>query len=231
MAVSNVVAVGSFSFVGPMLFLITVYGTAAGASDEPPMDAAVLAPAAASAVGNRDGYRALVRQEAARAGLPPDVADAVTEVESSYNPTAIGAAGEIGLMQVMPSTARLLGFTGTLEELAVPEVNIHYGVAYLAQAWRLANNDICTATMKYRAGHNETRFSYRSVDYCLKVRAKLVARGFPVVGEVPAATFGEPMGRGARALPGRGTGPNFDALNSHLRAIVSEAAASALRIR
>ena len=55
--------------------------------------------------------------------------------------------GEIGLMQVRPETAALLGFRGDLAELARPEVNIHYGVAYLAEAWRLANGDLCRALM------------------------------------------------------------------------------------
>ena len=116
---------------------------------------------------------------------------------SGYNPGAIGGVGEIGLMQILPSTARMLGFSGSLADLAVPETNIHYGVTYLAAAWRLAGGDMCTAVMKYRAGHGETRFSFLSVNYCLAVRSKLMARGFHVTGNVPVATFGEPGGGGA----------------------------------
>jgi soluble lytic murein transglycosylase-like protein len=123
--------------------------------------------------------------------LPAEIAQAVMAVESGYNSAAVGAAGEIGLMQVMPSTARMLGFSGTNAELAVPETNIRLGVTYLAAAWRLSVGDLCTAVMKYRAGHGETRFSYQSVDYCLAVRSKLFAAGYPVTGAVPVATFGE----------------------------------------
>ena len=43
------------------------------------------------------------------------------------------AVGEIGLMQVRPSTAAMLGFDGDTTELAKPEVNIRYGVTYLAR--------------------------------------------------------------------------------------------------
>lgn len=136
-------------------------------------------------------YGLLAERFAGRTGLPAAVADAVMSVESGYDPDAIGAAGEIGLMQIMPATAAMLGFQGTTAELAAPETNIRYGVAYLAQAWSLADGDLCTTVMKYRAGHNETRFSVRSVDYCLAVRAKLLARGFPVTGRVPTPTFGE----------------------------------------
>jgi soluble lytic murein transglycosylase-like protein len=93
----------------------------------------------------------MVEKEARRLGLAPEIAEAVMAVESSYNPGAIGGAGEIGLMQILPSTARMLGFTGTPSELAVPATNVHYGVTYLAEAWRLAGGDLCTAVMKYRA--------------------------------------------------------------------------------
>ncbi len=187
-----------------------------GGGDPPPILAAptLQSPAA---------YRALVKIEAQREGLDPEIADAVMAVESGYNPAAIGGAGEIGLMQVLPSTARMLGFAGTDSDLAVPATNIHYGVTYLAGAWRSAGGDLCTAVMKYRAGYGETRFSYRSVDYCLAVRAKLRARGYPVTGAVPVATFGEP-GPGCRKCVARSRigSVNLTALNSRLSTLVMQ---------
>jgi soluble lytic murein transglycosylase-like protein len=174
------------------------------------------------------GYRPLVEQEAKREGLAPEIAEAVMAVESGFNAAAIGGAGEIGLMQILPSTARMLGFSGTNAELAIPENNIHYGVTYLARAWRIAGGDLCTAVMKYRAGHGETRFSYRSVAYCVAVRGKLAARGFMVTGSVPVATFGESGGVVAsgvgcrrRCVGTSGIGRvNLVALNTQLSAIV-----------
>src|ERR1700759_1975942 len=175
----------------------------------------------------RSRYRAAIEREAAQAGIAPAIAEAVMAVESGYNPDVIGTSGEIGLMQLMPGTARLLGFSGSNAELAVPETNIHLGVTYLAQAWRLAGGDLCTAVMKYRAGHGETRFSYLSVNYCLAVRGKLIARGFPVTGNVPVATFGEPGGGGGgggcrrKCLGGAQIGTvNLAALNTKLNALV-----------
>jgi soluble lytic murein transglycosylase-like protein len=50
-------------------------------------------------------YRALIEKEAGRQGLAPAIAEAVMAVESGYNPGAIGGVGEIGLMQILPSTA------------------------------------------------------------------------------------------------------------------------------
>lgn len=173
----------------------------------------------------RAHLRTLIEKAARDNGLAPEIAEAVMAVESGYNPGAIGGAGEIGLMQILPSTARMLGFSGTLSDLAVPETNIHYGVTYLAQAWRLAGGDLCTAVMKYRAGHGETRFSYLSVNYCLAVRSKLAARGFAVTGSVPVATFGEASrGCGRRCLNGGSTGGvNIAALNRSLSALVVQA--------
>jgi len=174
----------------------------------------------------RAEYRALVEREAQAFGLPPALVDAVMAVESRYNSVAVGLDGEVGLMQVMLPTARMLGFTGTPAELAAPEVNVHYGTQYLAGAWRRAGGDLCTAAMKYRAGHGETRFSFLSVDYCVRVRAHLVANGVPVTGTVPQATFGSRAGASpASGASGRGRSLsasgsiNFAELNTRLRSM------------
>ncbi|MDR4307775.1 transglycosylase SLT domain-containing protein [Chelatococcus sambhunathii] len=137
----------------------------------------------------------MVRAEAEKVGLPPEIAEAVASVESGFDVRAVGGVGEIGLMQVLPSTARMLGFAEPLPRLFDPETNIKYGVRYLGEAWKRTGEDICGTVMKYRAGHGETRFSYRSVAYCVRVREILAARGFKVTGTVPVATFGDPAGR------------------------------------
>jgi soluble lytic murein transglycosylase-like protein len=174
-------------------------------------------------------FRTLIKKETAGTGLPAEIAEAVMAVESGYNPNALGAAGEIGLMQILPSTARMLGFSGSNADLAVPATNVHYGVTYLARAWRLAGGDICTAVMKYRAGHGETRFSYLSVNYCVAVRGKLAARGYQVTGTVPVATFGMTgsTGCGRKCLRGGQVGMvDLVALNTKLNALVMQVKAT-----
>lgn len=58
--------------------------------------------------------------------------------ESSLNPEAVSPAGAIGVMQVMPSTAedmkRKYGIKGGLK---VPHVNIHLGVVYARECWKI----------------------------------------------------------------------------------------------
>ena len=71
----------------------------------------------------------------------------------------------------------MLGFKGSTAELARPEVNIHYGVTYLTQAWHLAGGDLCRALMKYRAGHGEETMSLLSLRYCSLARSRLAAMG------------------------------------------------------
>lgn len=177
--------------------------------------------------------RVMVRTEAASRGLPPEIADAVATVESGYQPDAIGAVGEIGLMQVLPSTARMLGFGGTNKELAEPQTNIRYGVDYLFGAWKLANEDLCTTVMKYRAGHGESRFSHKSVAYCRRVRTVLAGQGYPIRGDLPVATFGSPapvMAAGAGGKKRTRSTINWTAYDRRIRAIQSRITDTSLTI-
>lgn len=153
----------------------------------------------------RSLYLPLAAEEARRNGLPAEVADAVMRVESGYDPGAVGGVGERGLMQVLPSTATMLGHRGTLDELAEPATNVRLGVRYLAGAWRLAGGDLCRTLMKYRAGHNETRMSALSVEYCRRAKLHLASIGSPLAdGTLPPAEFGLSPSRvgGALAVPG-----------------------------
>jgi hypothetical protein len=135
----------------------------------------------------------LLDREARKSGLPTDIADAVAAIESGYDPGAIGAVGEVGLMQVLPSTAAMLGFRGDASELAKPQINIRYGVTYLARAWQLANGDLCRALMKYRAGHGEEVMSPLSVNYCGRARAHLASVGSPFADKASVPLVYEPI--------------------------------------
>ncbi len=129
---------------------------------------------------SRAAYSAIVNREAEKHGLPPALAQAVATIESGWNPAARGSSGEVGIMQVMPGTAAMLGFRGTAEQLADPETNIRLGVQYLSAAWVLAGGEPCTALMKYRAGHGETAMTPLSVQYCQRAARYLTAVGSPL---------------------------------------------------
>lgn len=149
---------------------------------------------------SRAMIRKIIERETANTNLPADIAEAVVFVESGYNPAVIGNAGEIGLMQVRPETATMLGFRGSQAELAEPDINIHYGVLYLSQAWRLAGGDLCRALTKYRAGHGEDEMTARSQVYCNRARHRLAAMNSRAL-EVEVAAAPAPAPRPTPATP------------------------------
>jgi Transglycosylase SLT domain len=82
-----------------------------------------------SAVTRKDGRRfdRLIRKAAADAGVPPAIVKAVIHAESAFNTGAISRAGAMGLMQLMPATARELGVRDPFRA----EQNVHGGARYL----------------------------------------------------------------------------------------------------
>ncbi len=132
----------------------------------------------------RRKYLPIILREAEANNLPAEIADAVVRIESAYNPAVVGDVGEIGLMQVRPATAGMMGFRGTAAELADPDTNIRYGVSYLAQAWRLAQGDLCRTLMKYRAGHGAESMSVLSLEYCRRARLHLASLGWNGNGKI-----------------------------------------------
>jgi soluble lytic murein transglycosylase len=80
---------------------------------------------------------ATIIAEAAKYGLDPYFIMALISGESSFNPEAIGSVGEIGLMQLRPTTASWIAKKNGLNwegssSLLDPVINIKLGVAYVA---------------------------------------------------------------------------------------------------
>lgn len=78
---------------------------------------------------------AMIQSAAAAAGVPPQLAVAVAQHESSLNQAAVGTSGELGVFQLMPGTAAQLGVDpSNLQQ------NIQGGVTYLSQMHSLTGN-------------------------------------------------------------------------------------------
>ena len=120
--------------------------------------------------GKASAYDAIIARHAAKHGIPVSLARAVVRIESNYRVNARGRAGEIGLMQIKPSTARMMGYSGSAKGLYDPETNIRWGMAYLAQAHKLGGGDTCGTILRYNAGHGATRMNKVSAAYCTKVK-------------------------------------------------------------
>jgi hypothetical protein len=142
--------------------------------------------------GARARLLPLIQAEATRQGIPPALADAVATIETGYTENATGSSGEIGLMQIMPSTAWMLGFRGNTTDLYDAATNIHWGVTYLARALAVSNGNLCRAFMKYRAGTGSEGYSPLSILYCRHATAALQHYGSPLAAMVAATTPAAP---------------------------------------
>ncbi|MEH7902911.1 lytic transglycosylase domain-containing protein [Rhizobium laguerreae] len=120
-----------------------------------------------------NSYSVLISKYANQYDVPVALATAVIRIESNFNPNARGSHGEIGLMQIKPATARMMGYSGSAKGLFDPETNIKYGMKYLAAAHDLGGGETCNTILKYNAGHGATRMNPLSKSYCGKVLAML----------------------------------------------------------
>lgn len=119
--------------------------------------------------------RNLVAAAARKHGIPVDLAHAVVEIESNYNPKARGRHGEVGLMQIKPATARGIGYTGSTKALYDPKTNLEWGMRYLAMAHSKAGGDLCGTILRYNAGHYARRMNPVSRRYCSRVKQMLAS--------------------------------------------------------
>jgi soluble lytic murein transglycosylase-like protein len=115
----------------------------------------------------------IIEKHARAYGVPLSIAKAVVRIESNYRPNARGSAGEVGLMQIKPATARMMGYKGSVKGLFDPETNIKFGMKYLGMAQERGDGSICNTILKYNAGHAAKRMNPVSRAYCAKVKRSI----------------------------------------------------------
>jgi len=132
---------------------------------------AAIAAAKAGKGGAAAGlYADLIVKHATANGVPVSLARAVVRAESNFRPNARGRAGEIGLMQIKPATARAMGYSGSAKGLYDPDTNLKFGMKYLGLARKLGDGSVCGTLLKYNAGHGAKRMNPVSKAYCSKVQ-------------------------------------------------------------
>jgi hypothetical protein len=95
-------------------------------------------------------YAAKIIEKAQAAGVPPELAVALAYHESGLDPQRIGQAKEIGLMQILPSTGKMMGYSPG--ELHDPDKNIEAGLKYLKQQLDTFGNAPEIAALAYNRG-------------------------------------------------------------------------------
>jgi soluble lytic murein transglycosylase-like protein len=123
----------------------------------------------------RERYEPYVLEYSNRHSLRPELVRAVIQVESGYNPRALSPKGAMGLMQLMPDTARMLGVQRPYD----PEQNIRGGTRYLRLLLDKYDGNEELALAAYNAGSGTVdRYGkrvppYRETrDYVRKVGSK-----------------------------------------------------------
>ena len=90
----------------------------------------------------------IIRQESQKQGLDPSLVKAIIQVESGFNPGALSSKGAVGLMQLMPDTARLYGVKDPWNTAQ----NVKAGTAYLRDLLQYFDGDLEKALAAYNAG-------------------------------------------------------------------------------
>ncbi|MEP1964714.1 transglycosylase SLT domain-containing protein [Tateyamaria sp.] len=96
--------------------------------------------------------RALIEQAAAENDVPVALVQRVVIRESTHRPSARNGP-YFGLMQILPATARSMGFKGEPSDLLDAETNLRYATRYLRGAWMVSDGDMDRAVQWYARGY------------------------------------------------------------------------------
>jgi soluble lytic murein transglycosylase-like protein len=156
-----------------------------------------------SVVSSRaQAYDELISEHSKAHGVRPGLVRAVMQVESGFNPYARSPKGAMGLMQLMPATARQYGVKNPFN----PAENVRAGVAYLRELLDRYDNKEELALAAYNAGpgavdkHGQTVPPYRETRSYVAQISKMSP---PSVTRVPGTTIykGTDVTADGRAIP------------------------------
>ncbi len=140
---------------------------------------------------SQKSYAQRIAAKAKQMGVSPELAVSVAFKESGLNPKVqAGGAGEIGIMQIKPDTAKEVGFSA--EDIRDPDKNIEAGIKYLKKSLDMSEGDARLAAAGYNAGINHPFFTSKGTalpDITVNYLKDLKSYGaFPIATAAPART-------------------------------------------
>ncbi|MBF8273376.1 MAG: Lytic transglycosylase, catalytic [Magnetococcales bacterium] len=103
--------------------------------------------------GSVEPYVGIIREASKRTGVNDALLKAVIRAESAFNPLAVSRKGAVGLMQLMPETAKRYGVKNRLD----PHANVHAGARFLKDLLYQFDNDLTLSLAAYNAGEGAVR--------------------------------------------------------------------------
>lgn len=128
-----------------LLFVLGLVSACAAAPDQGGPDTGIHR-------GETPELHAMIDEASDTYGVPAPLIHRIIQRESGYNPSARNGP-YYGLMQILPGTARTMGYTGPASGLLDARTNLTYGVKYLRGAWVLSRGSYATAEMWYSRGY------------------------------------------------------------------------------
>ena len=119
----------------------------------PPATTAVANVPEAGVPKGTAAFKELIHEAGIKYGVDPDLITAVIRQESGGNPSVSSSVGAMGLMQLMPDTAKSLGVTNAFD----PKQNIFGGARYLRGLMDQFNGSVPLALAAYNAGSGSVR--------------------------------------------------------------------------
>jgi soluble lytic murein transglycosylase-like protein len=152
---------------------------------------------------DRSDLKQLVQEISREHGLDPKLVDALVRVESSYDPNAVSRRGAMGLMQLMPETAKRLDVGDPFD----PEENIRGGVKEFSRLVEQYSGNLQLALAAYNAGEGAVS-RYRGVppydetrNYVSRILTLYTGRPYRMAGSYrPAIPVQMVRDRGGSAL-------------------------------
>jgi soluble lytic murein transglycosylase-like protein len=112
--------------------------------------------------GDIQKYASIIQTASRAYGVDSSLVHAVISAESAYNQYAVSRTGAMGLMQLMPDTARRYGVQNMMD----PTENIHGGVRYLRDLLGIFKGRVDLAVAAYNAGENAViRYGHKIPPY------------------------------------------------------------------